>query len=145
MGSIGVFGLSVKEAQAKIQKKVKEANHLSAAEVARDEDFWFPVQQAFNIDRSIINLNKGGVHPAPQIVMDAIHRYLDFANGAPVLNSWRYLRPRKELIRKKLACASRPASTLHSASWIYSLRLYLIMSRTGCRVKVYNSLLNRVG
>jgi hypothetical protein len=25
------------------------------------------------------------------------------------------------------------------------LRLYLIMSRTGCRVKVYNSLLNRVG
>ena len=35
--------------------------------------------------------------------MDAIHRYLDFANGAPVLNGWRYLRPRKELIRKKLA------------------------------------------
>jgi selenocysteine lyase/cysteine desulfurase len=61
------------------------------------------VRQAFNTDRSIINLNNGGVHPAPKIVMDALHRYMDFANGAPVLNSWRYLRPRKELVRKKLA------------------------------------------
>jgi len=103
VGSLGIFGLSAKEAQAKIQKKVQEVKHRSAAEIARDEDFWFHVQQAFNIDRSIINLNNGGVHPAPQIVMDAIHRYLDFANGAPVLNGWRYLRPRKELIRKKLA------------------------------------------
>jgi len=92
IGSLGVFGLSAQEAQAKIKKKIKEVKHLSAAEVARDEDFWFPVQQAFNTDRSIINLNNGGVHPAPKIVMDAVHRYLDFANGAPVLNSWRYLR-----------------------------------------------------
>ena len=76
VGSIGVFGLSAKDSQAKIKKKIKEVKHLAAAEVARDEDFWFHVQQAFNIDRSIINLNNGGVHPAPQIVMDAIHRYL---------------------------------------------------------------------
>lgn len=103
IGSIGVFGLSAKEAQANIQKKIKEVKHLSAAEVARDEDFWFHVQQAFNIDRSIVNLNNGGVHPAPKIVMEAVQRYMDFANGAPVLNSWRYLRPRRELIRKKLA------------------------------------------
>ena len=103
IGSLGVFGLSAKTAQANIEKKLKEVKHLSAAEIARDEDFWFHIQQAFNIDRSIINLNNGGVHPAPKIVMDAVHRYLDFANGAPAYNSWRVLRPRKELIRKKLA------------------------------------------
>lgn len=103
IGGFGVFGLAAKEAQANIRKKLKEIGHLSVSEVSRDEDFWFYVQQAFNIDRSIINLNNGGVHPAPTIVMDAVHRYLDFANGAPAYNSWRVLRPRKELIRKKLA------------------------------------------
>lgn len=103
IGSLGFFGLSSKTVQAKIEKKIKEVKHLPAAEVARDEDFWFHIQQAFNIDRSIINLNNGGVHPAPTIVMDAVKRYMDFSNGAPVYNSWKILRPRKELIRKKLA------------------------------------------
>ena len=103
LGRLGVLGLSAKEAHANIKRKLTEIDHLSVSEVSRDEDFWFYVQQAFNIDRSIINLNNGGVHPAPTIVMDAVHRYLDFANGAPVYNSWRVLRPRKELIRKKLA------------------------------------------
>lgn len=103
IGSIGVFGVSSKEAKANIEKKIKEIKHLTPAQVAQDEDFWFRVQQAFNIDRSIINLNNGGVHPSPQIVIDAIHRYLDFANGAPVYNEWQILRPRKELIRKKIA------------------------------------------
>lgn len=101
--SLSVFGLSSTEAQAKIQQKVEDVKHLSAAEVARDEDFWFHVQQAFNTDRSIVNMNNGGVHPSPRIVMDAVKKYMDFANGAPVLNEWRYLRPRKEMIRKKLA------------------------------------------
>ncbi len=100
---LSVFGLSSKEAQASIRQKVQDVKHLSAAEVAQDEDFWFYVQQAFNTDRSIINMNNGGVHPSPKIVMDAVKKYMDFANGAPVLNEWRYLRPRKELIRKKLA------------------------------------------
>ncbi|MCK4384914.1 MAG: aminotransferase class V-fold PLP-dependent enzyme, partial [candidate division Zixibacteria bacterium] len=103
IGSLGVFSLSAKDAQAEIQKKIEQVKHKTAAEIARDEDFWFYVQQAFNIDRSVINLNNGGVHPAPKIVIDAVHRYLDFSNGSPVYNSWRILRPRKELIRKKLA------------------------------------------
>jgi isopenicillin-N epimerase len=103
MTSLGIFGLSSSEVQANIQQKVEEVKHLSAAQIARDEDFWFHVQQAFNTDRSIINMNNGGVHPSPKIVIDALKKYMDFANGAPVLNEWRYLRPRKEMIRKQLA------------------------------------------
>ena len=101
--SLSVLGLSSKDAQANIQQKIQDVKHLSAAEIAGDEDFWFHVQQAFNTDRSIVNMNNGGVHPAPKIVIDAVKKYMDFANGAPVLNEWRYLRPRKELIRIKLA------------------------------------------
>jgi len=103
IGSLSVFGITAKNAQAELKKKLTKIRDLPPSEIAQDEDFWFYVQQAFNCDRSIINLNNGGVHPAPKIVMDAVHRYLDFANGAPVYNSWQVLRPRKELIRKKLA------------------------------------------
>ena len=103
IGSFSVLGLSAKNAQAELKKKLTKIKDSSPTEIAQDEDFWFYVQQAFDCDRSIINLNNGGVHPAPKIVMDAVHRYLDFANGAPAYNSWQVLRPRKELIRKKLA------------------------------------------
>ena len=103
IGSFSVFGLSAKNAQAELKKKLTKIKDSSPTEIAQDEDFWFYVQQAFDCDRSIINLNNGGVHPSPKIVMDAVHRYLDFANGAPVYNSWQVLRPRRELIRKKLA------------------------------------------
>jgi len=103
IGSFSVLGLSAKNAQAELKKKLTKIKDSSPTEIAQDEDFWFYVQQAFDCDRSIINLNNGGVHPAPKIVMDAVHRYLDFANGAPAYNSWQVLQPRKELIRKKLA------------------------------------------
>lgn len=103
VGSLGIFGLSGKKIWANIENKLEEVKSLSPAEAARDESFWFHVQQAFDMDRGIINLNNGGVHPAPRVVMEAVHRYLDFANGAPTYNSWKILRPRKELIRKQLA------------------------------------------
>jgi len=103
LSSVGMFGLERKEAAAAFAKKREEIKNSTAFEIARDESYWFHAQQAFDIDRSIINLNNGGVHPAPRIVIDAVKRYMDWSNGAPVLNSWRYMRPRKELIRKKIA------------------------------------------
>jgi selenocysteine lyase/cysteine desulfurase len=103
VGSLSLFGLSSQEAQAALEEKLKDIKGMSPLDVARDESFWFYVQQAFNIDRSLINLNNGGVHPAPRVVMDAVHRYLDFSNGAPPYNLWNVLRPRKELARKRVA------------------------------------------
>lgn len=102
-GGLGLFGMLNREGYARLKAKLDEVRNASPQELAGDERFWFYVQQAFNIDRSIINLNNGGVHPSPTIVIDAVKRYMDFANGAPVLNSWQYLRPRKENIREKIA------------------------------------------
>jgi selenocysteine lyase/cysteine desulfurase len=103
VSSLGVFGLSSKHAKAEFESKLRCTQGATSAQIAKDEDFWFHIQKAFNTDRSMINLNNGGVHPAPTIVMDAVKRYMDFSNGAPAYNSWSVLRPRKELIRKKLA------------------------------------------
>ncbi|TVP46666.1 MAG: aminotransferase class V-fold PLP-dependent enzyme [Gemmatimonadales bacterium] len=70
---------------------------------ARDEDLWREVQQAFRVDRTLVNLNNGGVSPAPGVVQDAMARYLAYANEAPVQTMWRTLEPQKEGVRARLA------------------------------------------
>jgi isopenicillin-N epimerase len=74
-----------------------------AAEAATDEDLWREVQLAFRVDRSLVNLNNGGVSPAPGVVQDAMARHLAYANEAPVRTMWRVLEPQKEPIRDRLA------------------------------------------
>lgn len=72
------------------------------AAVARDEEFWTAVQQAFAVDRSIVNLNNGGVSPSPTIVHEALKRHLDYSNTAPVYTMWRVLEPQVETARTLL-------------------------------------------
>ncbi len=77
----------------------------SPDEVARDEDFWHQVAQAFTVDRSLINLNNGGVSPSPAWVQEAMKRHLDYSNEAPVYTMWRILEPQREGVRARLARA----------------------------------------
>ena len=70
-----------------------------------DESFWFEIQQAFTVDRSLVNLNNGGVSPAPAVVQEAMKRHLDYSNEAPVYTMWRILEPQREGVRKRLARA----------------------------------------
>ena len=72
-------------------------------DVARQmESFWMQVQQAFTVDRSLINLNNGGVSPSPRIVQDAMRRYLEFSNQAPTITIWQVLEPEIEGVRRRL-------------------------------------------
>ena len=76
-----------------------------AADVAGDEDFWLEIQQAFTLDRTLINLNNGGVSPSPRVVQDAMRRYLDLSNQAPVYTMWQLIEPQVESVRRGLAQA----------------------------------------
>lgn len=71
--------------------------------IASNEDFWHTVQHAFTVDRSLINLNNGGVSPAPEVVQAAMKRHLDYSNEAPVYTMWRVLEPQKEAVRQRIA------------------------------------------
>jgi selenocysteine lyase/cysteine desulfurase len=71
--------------------------------VAQDEDFWVTIQQAFDVDRSLVNLNNGGVAPSPRVVQDALRRYLEFSNNAPAITMWSVLEPEIEGVRNRLA------------------------------------------
>lgn len=75
------------------------------AETAADEAFWAEVQQAFTVDRSLINLNNGGVSPSPAVVQAAMERHLAFSNQAPSYTMWQILEPQREGVRQRLARA----------------------------------------
>jgi isopenicillin-N epimerase len=72
-------------------------------EVATDEDFWNEVRRAYVHDPAIINLNNGGVAPAPASVMQAQIEALQYSNYSPSYRMWRELEPKIEEVRKKLA------------------------------------------
>jgi selenocysteine lyase/cysteine desulfurase len=73
------------------------------AEVARDEDFWGEVAKAFTVDRTLVNLNNGGVSPAPAFVQAAMKRHLDFSNELPAYTMWQIQEPRREGVRLRVA------------------------------------------
>ncbi|MBT3662486.1 MAG: aminotransferase class V-fold PLP-dependent enzyme [Candidatus Marinimicrobia bacterium] len=76
-------------------------------DIARDESFWREIQQGYTADRSMINLNNGGVSPAPRVVQEAMKRHLDFSNTSPAYSMWRILEPQREPVRRRLARFSK--------------------------------------
>jgi selenocysteine lyase/cysteine desulfurase len=71
--------------------------------VADDEDYWSEIARAFDTDRTLVNLNNGGVSPAPTHVLEAMIRDLRFSNEMPVEHMWAVLEPRIESVRRDLA------------------------------------------
>ena len=80
-------------------------NDRKPEDVVRDEDYWREIQQAFTVDRNIINLNNGGVCPSPKVVQDAMRRQLEFSNLAPAYTMWTVLEPEIESVRTRLAAS----------------------------------------
>ena len=73
------------------------------AETADDETYWGEIQRAFDIDRTMVNLNNGGCSPAPTHVLEQMIRDIRFSNELPVDHMWRVLEPRIESVRRDLA------------------------------------------
>jgi selenocysteine lyase/cysteine desulfurase len=90
-------------ALARAQSAAARVEGLPASAVAGDEAYWRDIQQAFTLDRTIINLNNGGCCPSPRVVHEALKRYLDLSNQAPVYHMWQILEPNIESVRRQLA------------------------------------------
>jgi selenocysteine lyase/cysteine desulfurase len=84
-----------------------EANVLAGdrppTALADDESYWMQIQKAFDADRTMINLNNGGISPTPTHVLEQMIRDLRFVNELPVEHNWRVLEPRMESTRRELA------------------------------------------
>ncbi|HEX9638399.1 MAG TPA: aminotransferase class V-fold PLP-dependent enzyme [Acidobacteriota bacterium] len=105
----GVVGLGAAatwfspRALARVESAGRQVAGLAPEAVARDESYWFAIQQAFSVDRSLINLNNGGVCPSPRVVTEAVERYTWQQEEAPVYTMWQLLEPRSETVRAGLA------------------------------------------
>jgi len=86
-----------------VEAATKSIAHLTPAQAAMDEDFWFTIQNAFSVTRGIINLNNGGVSPSPRIVTEALVRYIWQQEDATAYTMWQILEPQSETIRTGLA------------------------------------------
>ncbi|HVG21657.1 MAG TPA: aminotransferase class V-fold PLP-dependent enzyme [Blastocatellia bacterium] len=93
------------EGVGRILAASRGAGDLSPEKIAANEDYWREIQQAFTVDRSLINLNNGGVSPSPRVVQEAMQRHLAYSNEAPVQTMWRVLEPQVETVRQRLAAS----------------------------------------
>jgi selenocysteine lyase/cysteine desulfurase len=85
------------------EKAGQKVGHLSPIDVARDEDYWSVIQQSYTVNPNIINLNNGGVSPAPRVVQEALDRYNKLVNEGPSYYMWNILDQGREPLRQKLA------------------------------------------
>ena len=112
------------------------------AAFASDEDFWEPVQRAFDLDRSWINLNNGGCSPAPTHVLDQMIRDIKYSNELPVIQMWRDLEPRIEAVRRELAiefgCDTEEMAITRNASESLETLIFGIDLKPGDEVIVSN-------
>ncbi len=100
LGALGLPALATLAAPR--PRRMLEA--LQRAEAATSEEaYWAEIARAFTIDRSLVNLNNGGVSPSPAYVQEAHKRNLDFSNNAPPYNMWRILEPQRETVRQRMA------------------------------------------
>jgi selenocysteine lyase/cysteine desulfurase len=86
-----------------LEAALRNAEGIPAADLAGEEDFWYYIQQSFTVSSGLINLNNGGVSPAPKTVQEAMKRYYDYSNEAPSYFMWRILDQGREPLRKNLA------------------------------------------
>ncbi len=104
---IATGALSLVAFRADAAEKAVKASAATAGrapeEVARDEDYWADIRNAFTIDRNVINFNNGYASPAPIPVQDAMKRYLAYSDMGPIQTMVNVLYPQIERVRENLA------------------------------------------
>src|SRR5688572_17472490 len=108
------------EAIRRLGEATAIAGNTPANRLAEDEEYWATIQRAFDLDRTMINLNNGGCSPAPTHVLEQMIRDLRFSNELPVDHMWNVLEPRIESVRRELArefgCDSEEMAITRNAS-----------------------------
>lgn len=118
------------------------AGNRSPAALSEDELYWAQIQRAFDADRTMINLNNGGVSPTPSHVLEQMIRDLKFTNELPVEHMWRILEPRMESTRRDLAkdfgCDAEEMAVVRNASEANEIMIFGLDLKRGDEVIVTN-------
>jgi selenocysteine lyase/cysteine desulfurase len=147
LSSIAAAGLSAQpvfreRAMLSLFKANAIAGDRAPLDVASDESYWAEIQRAFDADRTMINLNNGGVSPTPSHVLEAMIRDLRFTNELPVEHMWRVLEPRIESVRRDLAsefgCDIEEMAITRNASEANEIMIFGLDLKRGDEVVITN-------
>jgi selenocysteine lyase/cysteine desulfurase len=126
------------DAVQRVLAATRDAGDTPSEALAANEDFWIQIQRAYDVDRSIINLNNGGVAPAPKLVLDAMQRHIQFTNHVPSRHLWTVLDPQLETVRVRLAkafgCDPEEIAVVRNASEALQICLFGIELKPGDEV-----------
>jgi selenocysteine lyase/cysteine desulfurase len=103
LGASAVLPMFRPEAMRRVVRASEQLTSGDPLAGAEDEAYWGEIQRAFDLDRTMINLNNGGVCPTPTHVLEQMIRDLRFSNELPVHHMWSVLEPRLESVRRDLA------------------------------------------
>jgi isopenicillin-N epimerase len=116
----GITSVAFKDSTLEVVERLAGSLSLDPQSAAHDEDFWIQIQQAFELDRNIVNFNNGGCSPSPRVVQEVFRRQLALSNQAPSYFMWRQLEPEVESVRKRLArsfgCSAEEIAITRNAS-----------------------------
>jgi selenocysteine lyase/cysteine desulfurase len=117
---IGATALAAKTTGlADVQAASAAVADRSPEEVARDEFYWREIQQAFTLDRTLINLNNGNNCPTPRVVHEAMKRYLDMSNMLPIVyraQIERNYEPTRRALAREFGCDPEEIAITRNAS-----------------------------
>jgi selenocysteine lyase/cysteine desulfurase len=139
---LGATPMFRESAIASLFKANMVAGDRTAQDVAEDESYWSLIQRAFDADRTMINLNNGGISPTPTHVLEAMIRDLRFTNELPVEHMWRVLEPRIESVRRDLArefgCDTEEIAITRNASEANEIMIFGLDLKRGDEVVISN-------
>src|SRR5919199_5540681 len=154
LGSLVTAGLALPTLRARaftqLARAQEVAGNRSPEVLSEEEEYWTQIQRAFDLDGTMINLNNGGVSPAPTHVLDQMIRDLRFSNELPAEHMWRVLEPRIESVRRELAkefgCEAEELAIVRNASEANETMIFGIDLKRGDEVIVttqnYGRMLN---
>ena len=106
-GAVTQAGRTADEAVAAagLAREILARSTLDATAAAADPALWREVQRSWAVDRTILNLENGGLQPSPAIVNQAYIKAWNYAHEAPSYTNARILWPQVEGVRARLAQA----------------------------------------
>lgn len=102
-GALAGTALFSSAALKQVQAAVERTAHLSPQNAARDETLWRDVQNAVSVNRRVINLDNGALHPSPRNVTESLVRHTWEIQNAPYYEVREILEPLLSAVRQVLA------------------------------------------
>lgn len=141
-GSSATLPVFHSHAMKRVMNAAELAGSSTPAALAEEEAYWSQIQRAFDVDRTMVNLNNGGCSPAPTHVLEQMIRDLKFSNELPVYNMWSVIEPRIESVRRDLAkdfgCDPEEMAITRNASEALEILIFGLDLKAGDEVIVTN-------